>query len=158
MAGNLIWIARLAGEFKLLSNLVLKSSEILVTHQFYTSLLISRPLDTGGRLHEPQRNWWKVHLWPQVWGWELHPEAHRRRLPVHGQRWPQHQRFPVLHLHRSYFMVSRSVNEHVFWIHAVERLFLTSFHACFLKTHFYSLAFNSVWELCFSFVFTVLFF
>lgn len=91
---------------------------------FWRSVLILRPLNTGRWLHEPQWNWWQVHLWQQVWGWELYPETHWPWLPVHGQCWPQHQWFTVLHLHRSYFMVSkRIVNYHALnhsWIHAVE--------------------------------------
>merc|ERR1712210_85121 len=33
-------------------------------------------------------------------GRELHPQAHRPWCSLHGQRWAQHQRVPVLPLHR----------------------------------------------------------
>lgn len=66
----------------------------------------SKLVATGRRLYKPQWNWRKVHLRKQVCWWELHPEAHQCRMSVHGQCWPQHQWFPVLHLHSRYFMVS----------------------------------------------------
>merc|ERR1711970_1515386 len=49
----------------------------------------------GWRLHCWKWYWRKVHLWQQVRGRELHPEAHWTWNPLHGQRWPQHQRLPV---------------------------------------------------------------
>ena len=52
------------------------------------------------RLHQPQRNWWKIHLRKQVRRRELLFEAHRSRNSLHGQRWPQHQRFTIFLVYR----------------------------------------------------------
>ncbi len=61
----------------------------------------------GWRLHKPQRHWRKVNLWSQVRRWELPAEAHRTRNLEHGQHWTQHQRLPVLCVHRQDLLVGR---------------------------------------------------
>ena len=54
----------------------------------------------GRRLHRRQRHRRRVHLRREVCRRELPAQAHRPRRPLHGQRRPQHQRLPVLPLHR----------------------------------------------------------
>ncbi len=61
----------------------------------------------GWWLHEPQRYRGQVNLLSQVCWWELPTEAHRTRHFEHGQRWPQHQRLPVFHLHGQDLLVGR---------------------------------------------------
>merc|ERR1712165_306868 len=60
-----------------------------------------------GRLHRRKRHRGQVDLRHEVRGRELHPEAHRPRHPLHGQRRPQHQRQPVLLVHRQDLVARR---------------------------------------------------
>lgn len=41
----------------------------------------------------------QVQLQGEVWWWELHPEAYKTWLLVHGKYWTLHKWFPVFHLH-----------------------------------------------------------
>merc|ERR1712066_991307 len=61
----------------------------------------------GRRLHRRKRHRGQVDLRHEVRGRELHPEAHRPRHPLHGQRRPQHQRQPVLLVHRQDLVARR---------------------------------------------------
>merc|ERR1712027_109348 len=61
----------------------------------------------GRRLHRRERHWRQVHLRNEVRGRELPAEAHRPWHPFHGQRRPQHQRKPVLPVHRQDLLARR---------------------------------------------------
>ena len=54
----------------------------------------------GRGLHRRQRTRRTIHLRTHVRRRKLHLEAHGIGNPIHGERWAEHKRKPVLHMHR----------------------------------------------------------
>ncbi len=147
MAGNLILIGRLAGEFKLLSNPVLKSSEILVT---LSVLKFASNLETFGYREATSRTTTELVESPFM-ATSLRMRTSPWSTPVLAAcPWPMLAPTPTVHSSSSAQILLHGEQKRCECACLLDPCCgapLPDDFSRFLKTHFYSLAFNSVWEL-----------